>query len=74
MPAYPTFPGVDLHQVSSGLHAFTSLFGMGRGGTHRDKTPANIKTGFSTSNAITFKRYCIRNLKLYSDLGGYTIY
>ena len=32
-PARPTFPGVGLRQVSSVPIAFTSVFGMGTGGT-----------------------------------------
>ena len=40
MRAYPTFPGVNLHQVSSGLGTFTSVFGMGTGGACLSKTPA----------------------------------
>jgi len=30
-----------MNQVSSGLYAFTSVFGMETGGAHINKTPAN---------------------------------
>ncbi len=39
-PANPTFPGVNLHQVSSGRRTFTALFGMGRGGACAGESPA----------------------------------
>ena len=39
MSAHPTFPA--RRQVSWDWDAFTSLFGMGRGGTHKDKTPTS---------------------------------
>jgi hypothetical protein len=38
MLAYPTFPG---NRVSSGSSTFTTLFGMGRGGTCSSETPTN---------------------------------
>ena len=52
MPAYPTFPGPDWVQVSLGLSAFTSLFGMGRGGTRLNKTPANARAVFKVDSDL----------------------
>jgi len=49
MPAYPTLPAV-FGQVPSDPSTFTSVFGMGTGGAHLDKTPANKKFGASIKN------------------------